>query len=109
MNRALGVVEAMEALPDDDASRVQGGGSGTVAYVITQPCIGTRDATCVEVCPVDCIRSGDDSEMNFIDPSGCIDCGACVDTCPVSAIYPEDQVPAQWRSFFQINADYFRG
>ena len=26
-----------------------------MAYVITQPCIGTKDASCVEVCPVDCI------------------------------------------------------
>nr|AAB25795.1 7Fe ferredoxin, 7Fe Fd {N-terminal} [Bacillus schlegelii, ATCC 43741, Peptide Partial, 23 aa] [Hydrogenibacillus schlegelii] len=23
------------------------------AYVITEPCIGTKDASCVEVCPVD--------------------------------------------------------
>ena len=24
----------------------------TVPYVITEPCIGTKDAACVEVCPV---------------------------------------------------------
>jgi ferredoxin len=80
----------------------------TMTHVITQPCIGTKDATCVEVCPVDCIHSDDSSEMNFIDPAECIDCGACVDTCPVSAIYPEDQVPAQWRAYIRINADYYR-
>jgi ferredoxin len=79
-----------------------------MAHVITQPCIGTKDATCVEVCPVDCIHSDDDSEMNFIDPAGCIDCGACVDTCPVSAIYAEDQVPVQLVHFIKINADCFR-
>ncbi len=26
-----------------------------MAFVITDPCIGVKDATCVEVCPVDCI------------------------------------------------------
>ena len=30
-----------------------------MAYVITQPCIGTKDASCVEVCPVDCISLED--------------------------------------------------
>ena len=25
-----------------------------MAYVITKPCIGTKDRSCVEVCPVDC-------------------------------------------------------
>ncbi|MBQ11918.1 MAG: ferredoxin, partial [Planctomyces sp.] len=24
-------------------------------YVITEPCIGVKDAACLEVCPVDCI------------------------------------------------------
>ena len=27
-----------------------------MAYVITEPCIGTKDNSCVEVCPVDCIH-----------------------------------------------------
>jgi NAD-dependent dihydropyrimidine dehydrogenase PreA subunit len=26
-----------------------------MAYVITEPCIGTKDTACVDVCPVDCI------------------------------------------------------
>ena len=25
-------------------------------YVITEPCIGTKDTACVDVCPVDCIH-----------------------------------------------------
>jgi len=79
-----------------------------MAFVITQPCIGTKDATCVEVCPVDCIHSEDGDEMNHIDPDACIDCGACVDTCPVNAIYAADQVPEQWRAFIAINADFYR-
>ncbi len=60
-----------------------------------------------EVCPVDCIGSDDESGQYFIDPSECIDCGACVDTCPVSAIYPEDEVPREYRSFITINKVYF--
>jgi NAD-dependent dihydropyrimidine dehydrogenase PreA subunit len=79
-----------------------------MAFVITQPCVGSKDATCVEVCPVDCIHSEANDQMNYIDPDECIDCGACVDTCPVSAIYAADQVPAEWRSYIRINADYYR-
>ena len=26
-----------------------------MAYIITEPCIGTKDSACVDVCPVDCI------------------------------------------------------
>jgi NAD-dependent dihydropyrimidine dehydrogenase PreA subunit len=78
-----------------------------VAFVITQPCIGEKDASCVEVCPVDCIHSDSESNQYFIDPSDCIDCGACVDPCPVDAIYPEDEVPAEFQQFIQINRDYF--
>ncbi len=80
-----------------------------MAFVITQPCIGKKDASCVEVCPVDCIHSEDDSPQNYIDPDECIDCGACVDTCPVDAIFAENQVPAEWRHFIKINSDYYKG
>lgn len=27
-----------------------------MAYAISEPCIGTKDTSCVEVCPVDCIH-----------------------------------------------------
>jgi NAD-dependent dihydropyrimidine dehydrogenase PreA subunit len=79
-----------------------------MAYVIVQPCIGVKDASCVEVCPVDCIHTDDAAQMYYIDPDECIDCGACVDPCPVDAIFPEDEVPDQWRDFIKINADYFK-
>ena len=26
-----------------------------MAYVITEPCVDVKDASCVDVCPVDCI------------------------------------------------------
>ena len=79
-----------------------------MAYVIVSPCVTVKDASCVEVCPVDCIHTDDASNMYFIDPDECIDCGACVDPCPVDAIFPEDEVPEQWRDFIKINADYFK-
>jgi NAD-dependent dihydropyrimidine dehydrogenase PreA subunit len=78
-----------------------------MTYVITEPCIGVKDASCVEVCPVDCIHSTDEDPMYFIDPNECIDCGACEPACPVSAIFPEDEVPAQWQVYKQINALWF--
>src|SRR5207237_10587721 len=43
-----------------------------VAYVIVQPCIDVKDASCVEVCPVDCIHSDDAANMYFIDPDDAI-------------------------------------
>ena len=79
-----------------------------VAYVIVQPCVGVKDASCVEVCPVDCIHTDDAATMYYIDPDECIDCGACVDPCPVDAIFPEDEVPEQWREYIKINVDYFK-
>ena len=86
-----------------------------MAYVIAEPCIGTKDNSCVEVCPVDCIHPTPDEpdydkvEMLYIDPEECIDCDACVEACPVDACFAEDQLPEEWAEFAQINADYFAG
>ena len=35
----------------------------------------------------------------MINPEECIDCGACVDPCPVQAIHHEDELPDKWISF----------
>ena len=84
-----------------------------MAYVIAEPCIGTKDNSCVEVCPVDCIHPTPDepgydaAEMLYIDPEECIDCDACVEACPVDACFAEDQLPEEWGKYTQINADYF--
>lgn len=76
-----------------------------MAYVIVQPCIGTKDASCVAVCPVDCIYEGDDHY--YINPDECIDCGACEPECPVEAIFADDSVPDQWSSFVAKNRQFF--
>jgi NAD-dependent dihydropyrimidine dehydrogenase PreA subunit len=84
-----------------------------MAYVIAEPCIGVKDAACVDACPVDCIHPKKDSEkfaseeMLYIDPVECIDCGACVPVCPVSAIFALDDLPEKWAHFAQRNATYF--
>lgn len=75
-------------------------------YVIAEPCIGVKDAACVEVCPVDCIYEGTD--QYYIHPDECIDCGACVPECPVEAIFEDVAVPEQWQSFVQKNANFFK-
>jgi ferredoxin--NADP+ reductase len=82
-----------------------------MAYVITQSCC--NDASCVEVCPVDCIHPTPDepgfatAEMLYIHPDECIDCGACVPVCPVGAINADLEVPEHLSEFAQINSDYF--
>ena len=40
-----------------------------------------------------------DSDQLFIDPVECIDCGACVPVCPVSAIYAGDDLPEKWAEY----------
>jgi ferredoxin len=80
---------------------------------LLNPASATKDNSCVEVCPVDCIHPTPDEpdydtqEQLFIDPTECIDCDACVEACPVDAIFPEDQVPAEWMKFTELNARYF--
>lgn len=84
-----------------------------MAYVIAEPCIGVKDTACVDACPVDCIHPRKDeagfeeAAQLYIDPVECIDCGACVPVCPVSAIFALDDLPGQWSHFAQINTDHF--
>ncbi|HWO72937.1 MAG TPA: ferredoxin family protein [Dehalococcoidia bacterium] len=80
-----------------------------MTYVITEACIGTKDRSCVDVCPVDCIHDeGDVDQMLYIDPDECIDCGACEPACPVSAIFAEDDVPDNLKPYIEINALWYK-
>ena len=85
-------------------------------FVITDPCIGTKDGACVDVCPVDCIHPRKDepefaeASMLYIHPDECIDCGACVPACPVAAIYDStDSTPASQKSLVEANAVFRAG
>lgn len=73
-----------------------------MTYVISEPCIDTRDQSCIAVCPVDCIHVTE--RMLVIDPSECIDCAACASECPVGAVFLDSELPEQWLEFAEINA-----
>src|ERR1041384_7666103 len=85
-----------------------------MTYVIAEPCIGQKDNSCVEVCPVDCIHPTPDEpdydsvEMLYIDPDECIDCDACVEAGPVAPGSAEDQLPAEWPKYAEITAQYYK-
>ena len=85
-------------------------------FIITDPCIGTKDSACVDVCPVDCIHPRKDepefeaATMLYIHPDECIDCGACVPACPVAAIYDSvDSTPANQSDLIEAQSVYRAG
>lgn len=89
-----------------------------MAYVVTKPCLGTLDRSCVEVCPVDCFyrikkkalndkygvgpAPGDEYGMIMIHPDQCINCGACETECPVEAIFEDTGVPGDMKDFVAL-------
>ncbi|SFB41460.1 ferredoxin--NADP+ reductase [Amycolatopsis marina] len=82
-----------------------------MAFAITQTCC--NDASCVSVCPVNCIHPTPDepdfgtTEMLYVDPRTCIDCGACADACPVDAIFPVDRLMGPDRVYAELNRQYY--
>ena len=86
--------------PDHGVGRAEG-----TAYVIAEPCIDVKDRACVEEWPVDCIYEG--PRMLYIQPDECVDCDACVPVCPVTAIFPQDDVPQEWKGFIDANTEWF--
>lgn len=87
-----------------------------MTHIIAEPCIEKKNApgdascgaSCVDVCPVDCIYGADESwEQVYIHPEECIDCSLCVDACPVEAIIPVEEVPEKWDSFTAKNYEHF--
>ena len=76
-----------------------------MTYIIAEPCIDIKDRSCVDVCPVDCIHEAE--RILVIGPEECIDCGACEPECPVTAIFPEEDVPPQYTSYIEKNKEVF--
>jgi ferredoxin len=76
-------------------------------YVITEACVSVKDRSCVDACPVDCIYEGE--HQLYIHPDECIDCGACEPECPVTAIFPEEDLPSQHATAAAMNAAAFTG
>lgn len=74
-------------------------------YLVTDNCVMCKHTDCVTVCPVDCFYEGE----NFlaINPDECIDCGVCVDECPVDAIVNDIELREPDRSkWIEINTLY---
>ncbi len=72
----------------------------TVSHtIVTNTCEGVAD--CVDACPVACIHDGPGkntkgTDWYWIDFSTCIDCGICLQVCPVEgAIVPEERPDLQ--------------
>ncbi len=82
-----------------------------MAYVITDKCI--KDLLCADVCPTDCIHPKKDeadfetATQLYVDPAGCIDCGACVPVCTSDAIFALDDVPEEAKQFIEKNAEHY--
>lgn len=82
-------------------------------YVIAEPCTDSKDTSCWEVCPVDAIHPTPDAadfaghDQLYIDPVGCIECGACVTVCPVGAIFADHDVPDEWAHYVERNRRHF--
>ena len=77
-----------------------------MTFVVTENCIRCKYTDCVEVCPVDCFHEG----PNFlvIDPDECIDCALCVPECPAEAIFAEDDLPAEFENYIELNEELSR-
>jgi NAD-dependent dihydropyrimidine dehydrogenase PreA subunit len=84
-----------------------------MTYVITSRCEGVKDASCVSVCPVDCIHPapgepdfGTTAQL-YINPAECIDCTSCAFVCPVDACFAEEELPDALGQATQLNAAYY--
>lgn len=64
--------------------------------IISDICEGVAD--CVDACPVACIQPGSvknkkGTDFYFINFDTCIDCGICLQVCPVGGAIIPDECP----------------
>lgn len=76
-----------------------------MTYVIAESCVDLMDRSCVDVCPVDCIYTGE--RKLYINPAECIECGACEPECPVDSILFERDATAGEAAHVADNAAFF--
>jgi len=74
-----------------------------MTYIVTENCIQCKHTECVDICPADAFREG----QNFlvIDPDECVDCGLCVPECPEDAIIAESDSTDADKVFIELNAE----
>ena len=72
-----------------------------MTHVVTENCDACRYTQCVTVCPVACFR-GNEARL-YIDPDGCVDCGACVPACPVHAIVDSFDLSPEQAHWLEAN------
>ena len=78
-----------------------------MTYIITEPCVGTKDVSCADVCPVDCIHPApgeehhEESTILYIDPAECIDCDV------QTPRWPRMTFPSSGRSSRRSTGVYF--
>jgi NAD-dependent dihydropyrimidine dehydrogenase PreA subunit len=94
-----------------------------MSYIIGNKCVSVCDAVCTKVCPVDCIHGPIQNTNNgnevkdmsleelqglqlYINPDECIDCGACLPECPVSAIYPSEEWAEKENDLESVHKNY---
>jgi ferredoxin len=82
-----------------------------MAYIIVDSC--TKDEHCIEACPVNCIHPTKEEAgfetvpQLYVNPTECVDCGACVPVCPTNSIGVLDYFPEAQQAFVEKNASYF--
>jgi ferredoxin len=94
-----------------------------MSHIIGSACISCLDSSCVIACPVDCINGPiiidglgkeiktmtDEEKIGkqmYINPEVCIDCGACIQECPVDAIYRNEKEAIALGDEVAINKNY---
>lgn len=76
-----------------------------MAHVVTADC--TKEMACAKVCPNNCIY--DAGAQVVINADECMDCGLCAQECPVSAIFPADDVPGDKKASLEVAQTFFVG
>ena len=74
-----------------------------MTHVVTARCLDCRYTDCCVVCPVEAFHRLDDPAMLVIEPTVCIDCMLCVPECPVHAIYADNELPAHYAEWKDLN------
>ena len=80
-----------------------------MTYVIAEPCVDVKNQSCVDVCPASCIYIGDEAadRILYINPTSASSVAPASRECPVTAIFHDSAVPAEWAEYTELNANWF--